>query len=62
MQGFNGAILDCNVWPSRAKSSIGYGRFEIHIQKLPCIPIFMVLSSITTIRPLKIPTDRKSKF
>ena len=31
-------------------------------RKLPCTPIFMVLSSITKIRPLKIPTDRKSKF
>ena len=29
----NDVILDCNVWPSRAKSSIGYGRFEMHIQK-----------------------------
>ena len=56
------AILDCNLLPWRAQSSMGSGRFEINIQKLPFKQIVMFLSSITTIRPLKIPTNRKSKF
>ena len=55
-------ILDCNLLPSWAISSMSSGRFEIDIQKSPCISIFVHLSLITTIRPLKIPTNRKSKF
>ena len=40
------AILDCKLLPSWAKSRVGPDRFEISIPKLPCIPIFMLLTLI----------------
>ena len=40
------AILDCELRPSWAKSRVGPDRFEISVPKLPCVPIFMLLSLI----------------
>ena len=52
------AILDCELRPSCLKSRVGPDRFEISVPKLPCVPIFMLLSLISTIRPLNIWTKK----
>ena len=44
------AILDCKLQPSCAKSRVGPDRVEISVPKLSCIPIFMLLSLIWTIK------------
>ena len=43
-------IMDCKLWHTWAKSRLGPDRFEINVPKLPCKPMFMLLSLLRTIR------------
>ena len=45
-------------YPLFKKSRVGPDRFEISVPKLPCVPIFMLLSLIWTIQPLNVWTSQ----